>query len=115
MASLTAEALQRLYGQELASEPYINVTSPMYLFQALQQRRPALEGTEQACKTWCRKYRTPAGGIRRHSLEELESRYGAVARAVHAASGDESAFKFVAVFVRSSPRCISLIPSARNG
>ena len=42
LAFLTAEAFQRVYGQELAGKPYVSLKSPWYLFKALQERAPTL-------------------------------------------------------------------------
>ena len=75
---LFAADLERLHGAELARPPLSEVRSAYLLHQALEARRPRIDTTKQAVKTWWNKYRrTPDGsGERIHSVETLESQYG---------------------------------------
>ena len=78
MPLLRALDLQRLYGAELARPPLSEVRSAYLLHRALEARRPRIDTTKQAVKTWWDKYRrTPDGsGQRIHDVEMLESEYG---------------------------------------
>ena len=87
MASLTAEALQRVYGQELAGEPYVSLTSPRYLYNALRDRAPPLAVTEAVCKQWFEKYHTPVGAVRVETVEALEAGYGPLLRQLQMDAG----------------------------
>ena len=75
---LFAADLQRLHGAELARPPLSEVRSAYLLHQALEARRPRIDTTKQAVKTWWNKYRRiPDGsGERIHNVEMLESQYG---------------------------------------
>ncbi len=82
MASLTAEALQRAYGQELAGEPYVSLASARHLYNARRARTPPLTVTEAVCTRWFQKYHTPLGAVRVGTVEELETEYGPLVRQV---------------------------------
>ena len=75
---LFAADLQRLHGAELARPPLSEMRSAYLLHRALDARRPRIDTTKQAVKTWWRKYRrTPDGsGERIENVEILESQYG---------------------------------------
>ena len=105
MASLTAEALQRVYGQELAGEPYVSLTSTRYLFKALRARAPPLAVTEAVCKQWFQKYRTPVGAVRVETVEELGAGYGPLVRHLQMDAGG-SAYKLLWSAEEAGPRIV---------
>ena len=106
--------MQKLYGQELAAEPYVDIRTPYRLRRALGQRRPPLDVTEGVCKQWFDKYRTPAGAVRVEKVDQLEAKYGAVVREVLSA-GVGRRISCVEVSDSGSPQCISPTPPPRNG
>ena len=71
MASLTAAALQRLYGQELAVEPYVHLESPYLLHKSLVQRQAPLDVTLSVCEEWFHKYRIPERPLRNLRLGDV--------------------------------------------
>ena len=73
---LFARDLEREHGRELARPPFSEVRSPYLLFRALQERRPPIDTTRQAVKTWWQTYRSTPG-TRIGSAEELEEKHGA--------------------------------------
>ena len=75
---LLARDLQRLYGAELARPPLSEVRSAYLLHRALEARRPRIDTTRQAVKTWWNKYRRTPGGSDEciHNVDMLESQYG---------------------------------------
>ena len=76
---LFARDLEREHGRELARPPFSEVRSPYLLFRALQERRPPIDTTRQAVKTWWQTYRSTSG-MRIGSAEELEEQHGAELR-----------------------------------
>ena len=73
---LFARELERDHGRELSRPPFSEVRSPYLLFRALQERRPPIDTTRQAVKTWWQTYRSTSG-MRIGSAEELEEKHGA--------------------------------------
>ena len=71
--TLRANYLQRLHGAELASQPYSEATTAGQLFNLLKQRRPQLNTTKEAVRTWFGKYRTIPDATRVSSASDLES------------------------------------------
>ena len=57
MASLTAEDLQREYGQELAAPPKMDIETAFLLRKALLARHPPLDVTVGVLKQWLKDYR----------------------------------------------------------
>ena len=82
MASLTAEDLQRKYGQELAAPPYMDIETAFLLRKALLARRPPLDVTVGVIKQWLKNYRTPPGAVRVATLEELHANHAGLVRLV---------------------------------
>ena len=91
---LCAADLERLHGAELARPPLSEAKSPYLLYKMLQERRPRIDTTEQAVKTWFGKYRRSAdvAGERVHSTEELERVYGDCIRDRQLAHAHPTAF-----------------------
>ena len=75
---LFAADLERLHGAELARPPLSEAKSPYLLHKALQERRPRIDTTKQAVKTWWAQYRRSPGeaGDRVSSVEALEAEHG---------------------------------------
>ena len=91
---LFAADLERLHGAELARPPLSEAKSPYLLYKMLQERRPRIDTTMQAVKTWFGKYRRSAdvAGERVHSTEELERVYGDCIRDRQLAHAHPTAF-----------------------
>ena len=71
--SLRANDLQRLHGAELALPPYSEATTAGQLFNLLQQRRPPVNTTFEALRTWYGKYRRTSDATRVSSASDLEA------------------------------------------
>ena len=71
--TLRASGLRRQHGAELALPPYSEATSAGHLFILLQQRRPRMDTTEAAVRTWFGKYRTTSDATRVSSASDLEA------------------------------------------
>ena len=71
--TLRANDLQRLHGAELALPPYSEATTAGQLFNLLQQRRPPVNTTFEAVRTWFGKYRSTTAGTRVSSASDLEA------------------------------------------
>ena len=80
MVGHTVESLQRQYGQELAAEPYMDITTCRKLRRALEEQQPQVMATDAVCTSWLQLYRTPAGAVRITSVSKLEEEYGRVVR-----------------------------------
>ncbi len=81
MAPLTAQQLQRRHAQELIQAPLVDLATPYLLHQYLTQtRRTRLNVTDSVCMVWFSNCRTPAGGLRVGSAEDLEREYGDAGR-----------------------------------
>ena len=91
---LFAADLERLHGAELARPPLSEAKSPYLLYKMLQERRPRIDTTKQAVKTWFGQYRRSAdvAGERVHSTEELERVYGDCIRDRQLAHAHPTAF-----------------------
>ena len=102
MAFLTTEALQRVYGQELAGEPYVSLKSPRYLYKALRARSPPLAVSDEVYKQWFQKYRTPVGAVRVETVQALEAGYGPLVRQVQIDAGG-SVYKLCGALRKQQP------------
>ena len=71
--TLRANDLQRLHGAELALPPYSEATTAGQLFNLLEQRRPLVNTTSRAVRTWFDKYRTTSDSTRVSSASDLEA------------------------------------------
>ena len=89
---LFAADLERLHGAELARPPLSEARSPYLLYKMLQERRPRIDTTKQAVKTWFGQYRRDVAGERVHSTEELERVYGDCIRDCQLAHAHPTAF-----------------------
>ena len=74
--TLRANDLQRLHGAELALPPHSEATTAGQLFNLLEQRRPRVNITFEAVRTWFCKYRTTSDATRVSSASDIEAVFG---------------------------------------
>ena len=105
-SKLTARELQEQYGDVLASAPFRDCSSPVFLHGALASRDPLVEVSIGAVRMWWDKYKLPEGAETVTSAQDLEHRFGDGIR--HLAREYPTSFKLCkALRKREPPLCIT--------
>ena len=82
MSALSANELQGRYASLLAQPPFCHAASPYLLHRALSSRRPPIDVSLAAVKTWWEKCKIGQIELSVSSAKELEEKYGDIVKAL---------------------------------